>query len=245
MIPYVVFSLIGHLVKCVKMLMEGDTNWVHYVLSPIKQIMLSGSLDGNLPLWFLPSLLAVQLIYTVLHEKLNDRWIVSIGLTIAFLLYYLNIQKPLYLGNITIGLAVFGFGHLMRQPQYETAIFALAGIAYMTILLTVQGTLDFRINMPHNGNYLIVVLFALSGCVVINNIFKRMSFSLKLFEWIGKRSMNFYVTHWLVLLTCSIVFPYTGWTMFGVMTVACMMMLPVLDRMILTPRMNSNTKEKG
>lgn len=61
------------------MFVEGDTNWVHYVLTPIKQILLSGSLAGNLPLWFLPSLLAVQLIYAELHKKLQDAWIIIIG----------------------------------------------------------------------------------------------------------------------------------------------------------------------
>lgn len=45
------FSFVGHLLQCVKMFMEGDTNWVHYILSPVKQIMLSllilsvGSID--------------------------------------------------------------------------------------------------------------------------------------------------------------------------------------------------------
>ena len=51
LIPYVVFSLVGHILQCVKMFMEGDANWVHYILSPVKQIMLSllilsvGSID--------------------------------------------------------------------------------------------------------------------------------------------------------------------------------------------------------
>lgn len=81
MIPFVVFSLVGHLLQCVKMFMEGDTNWVHYILSPIKLIILSGSVGGNLPLWFLTSLLAVQLMYTWLHKYVRDEWIVLLSLS--------------------------------------------------------------------------------------------------------------------------------------------------------------------
>ena len=58
-----------------------------------------------------------------------------------------------------------------------------------------------------------------------------MSFRSSTLEWIGKRSMNFYVMHWLVLLACSIIFPYTGWMMLAVMVVACMVVLPAADRM--------------
>lgn len=247
LVPYILFSFIGHLLKCLKMFVEGETNWVHYVLTPIKQILVSGSLAGNLPLWFLPSLLAVQLMYAELHKKLHDAWIIIISLFIAYCLYRFNIDKPLYLGNVTLGLAVYCFGHLMRNFQYHKYVFILAGMTYLANMLTMQGTIDFRSNMPHNCYYLVVVLFALSGCVVINNIFKRTSIRLCLLEYVGKHSMNFYVMHWLVLLACSIVYPYTGWVRLGAMITMCLVSLPVLNRiyLLLMMRSNANLKIKG
>ena len=99
MVPFIVFSLVGHLLECVKMFIEGDTNWAHYILSPIKQVMLSGAVGGNMALWFLPSLLAVQLLYTWLHKHVRDEWIVLLSLAIAYALHAMDISKPLYIGN--------------------------------------------------------------------------------------------------------------------------------------------------
>ena len=229
MVPYVIYGTIGHLLKCVQVFAEGDRNLVHYVLSPFKQIVLEGSVSGNMALWFLPSLLAVQALYALLRKRLGDVWIVIAGLLVAYMLYAIGFHKPLYVANISLGLSVYGFGHLMRNVQYEKYVFALTGIAYLAIMFMMQSTIDFRTNMLHGDNYPVAVLFALSGCVVINNLFKRMPFRICVLEWIGKRSMNFYVMHWLVLLACSIIFPYTGWTMMAVMVVACVVVLPMAD----------------
>lgn len=233
MVPYVVYSMIGYVLKCVQLLVGGDHDWVHYVLSPVKQIVLEGAVSGNMALWFLPSLLAVQALYALLRRRLGDVWIVIAGLLVAYMLYAVGFHKPLYVANIPLGLSVYGFGHLMRNVQYEKSVFALTGIAYLAIMLMMRSTIDFRTNMLHGGNYPVAVLFALSGCVVINNLFKRMPFRISVLEWIGKRSMNFYVMHWLVLLSCSIIFPYTGWAMLAVMVVACVVVLPMADRILL------------
>lgn len=233
MVPYVVYSMIGYVLKCVQLLVGGDHDWAHYVLSPVKQIVLEGAVSGNMALWFLPSLLAVQALYALLRKRLGDVWIVTVGLLVAYMLYAIGFHKPLYVANIPLGLSVYGFGHLMRNVQYEKSVFALTGIAYLAIMLMMRSTIDFRTNMLHGDNYPVAVLFALSGCVVINNLFKRMPFRVSVLEWIGKRSMNFYVMHWLVLLSCSIVFPYTGWTMLAVMVVACVVVLPMADRILL------------
>lgn len=232
MTPFVVYSAIGHLLKCVQMLVSGDLDWVHYVLTPIKQILTLGSTGGNLPLWFLPSLLAVQVLYALLRKRIGDVWIVIVGLLMAYMLHVLDVHKPLYVANISLGLSVYGFGHLMRQYQYKKYVFALACVTYLAILFMIQNSIDFRTNMVNGGNYLAAVLFALVGCVVINNLFKRMPFRISVLEWIGKRSMNFYVMHWLVLLLCSIIFPYTGWAMLAVMVVACVVVLPMVDYML-------------
>ena len=50
-IPLLVYSFIGHIVECVKLFVNGDLNWRHYVLTPFKEFVFTGSVNGNHPLW--------------------------------------------------------------------------------------------------------------------------------------------------------------------------------------------------
>lgn len=237
MVPYVVFSLLGHLLKCVKMFMEGDYYWVHYILSPIKQIMLSGSLGGNLPLWFLPSLLAVQVLYAWLHKRMRKKWIILLSLVIAYSLYILNIDKPLYLGNVSLGLTVYAFGHVMKEHQYKCPMFILSGILYVALLLLSVGSMDFRANGIGQECYLCSILFSLCGCIFINNLFRKYSLNIAWLQYVGKRSMAFYVLHWLILMSCQIVMQSLGFsdnvTFFWLAIISCCIFLPLASETLI------------
>ena len=237
MVPFMVFSLVGHLLQCVKLFMEGDTNWVHYILSPIKQIMLSGSVGGNLPLWFLPSLLAVQLMYTWLQKYVRDEWIVLMSLTVAYALHAMDISKPSYIGNASLGLAVFAIGHVMRELQYKRLVFVLCGIVYLLLLILSVGSIDFRANGVGKESYMLPVLFSLCGCIVINNLFQKGQWRIGVLKYVGERAMSFYVLHWLVLLTCRIVLTSCGshdrLTFLWVSILSCCVVLPIVTEALM------------
>lgn len=40
--PFIIFSIIGHLCFCIRLFVERDYNWVHYVLSPFKALLRYG-----------------------------------------------------------------------------------------------------------------------------------------------------------------------------------------------------------
>ena len=231
------FSIIGHILECVKIFMEGDTYWVHYVLSPIKQILLSGSLGGNLPLWFLPSLLAVQLLYTKMHKLMRDEWIVVLSLIVAYTLYSLNICKPLYFGNVSLGLSVFAFGHVMREFQYKREVFIIASIIYLTLIFLAVGSIDFRSNGADKDGYLLPVLFSMCGCIVITKTFRVFDWNNSVLKYIGERSMSFYVLHWLVILSCWIIklsFDLSdNVTFFWLTIVSCCVVLPLITELLM------------
>ena len=237
MIPFIVFSLVGHLLQCVKMFMEGDTNWVHYILSPIKQVVLSGSVGGNLPLWFLPSLLAVQLMYTWLQKYVRDEWIVLMSLTVAYALHAMDISKPSYIGNASLGLAVFAIGHVMRELQYKRLVFVLCGIVYLLLLILSVGSIDFRVNGVGKESYLLPVMFSLCGCIVINNLFRKVQWRIWILKYVGETAMSFYVLHWLVLLTCRIVLSLCGtndrMTFLWVSILSCSVVLPLVTEALM------------
>lgn len=48
--PFVIYSIIGYLVYVVCIYIQGDRNWIHFVLTPIKSLLLTGSISGNPPL---------------------------------------------------------------------------------------------------------------------------------------------------------------------------------------------------
>lgn len=237
MIPFIVFSLVGHLLQCVKMFMEGDTNWVHYIFSPIKQIMLYGSVGGNLALWFLPSLLAVQLMYTWLQKNVRDEWIVLLSLAFAYTLHAMNISKPLYIGNVSLGLAIFAIGHAMRELQYKRLVFVLCGIVYLLLLILSVGSIDFRANGVGKESYLLPVMFSLCGCIVINNLFRKGQWRIGVLKYVGERAMSFYVLHWLVLLACRIVLLLCGtndrMTFLWVSILSCCVVLPIVTETLM------------
>ena len=237
MIPFIVFSLVGHLLQCVKMFVRGDTNWVHYILSPIKQVVLSGSVGGNLPLWFLPSLLAVQLMYTWLHKYVRDEWFVLLSLTVAYALHAMNVSEPLYIGNVSLGLAVFSFGHMMRELQYKRLVFVSCGIVYLLLLILSVGSIDFRVNGVGKEGYLLPVLFSLCGCIVINNLFRKGRWKIGVLKYVGERAMSFYVLHWLVLLTYWILLFSCGSddksTFLRVSIISCCVVLPLVTEVLM------------
>lgn len=229
MIPYFIFGAIGHGITCIQLLMQGDDIWYHYILSPIKCILIQGAPIGNLALWFLPSLFAVQLLYSLMRKRMRDEWIILIGLTIAYSVFIFEIKRPFYLGNIPLGLAVYSFGHLLKTKQYTRLIFIVALLLYFSILFMHPYSLDFRANRISNGYYLIAVISSLAGCILINNIFKRKKVHINFLEWIGNNSMNFYVIHWLVLYACSLIIDDTGWGLFTIMITSCFIILPIIS----------------
>lgn len=233
-VPFVIFSIVGHLLLCIKLLQEGDYNWMHYVLSPIKSILLNGSLGGNLPLWFLLSLLAVQLIFNYLSKKVNIWLVIFAGYAIACILNIVEYPFPLYLANISLGIAIYGLGYKMKNVQYKNNVFFFAFVVYVVILSLCYSSIDFRANQVAKGLYWIACLYAISGCIIINYLFSLVKVRLKMLEYIGRHSMNYYVMHWPILLLCSIILgkSTSGWNLFVIMGVSCMCIMPIIELLV-------------
>lgn len=179
MVPFLVFSIFGHLADCTHKAIVGDFCSGDLMLYPIKSALLQGAVNGNLPLWFLPSLLAVQLLYGSLQRKIKDEWICLLGLAVAYIVYWFGWHKPLYVGNVSLGLFAYSMGHLLRDKQYKFSILLLALAIYMVTFVIQPAFIDFRMNYLAAGYYPLAVMFGLSGCVLVNNLFKRLSLRIR------------------------------------------------------------------
>lgn len=237
--PFLVFSLLGYILYLVTIFINGDRNWIHYLLTPIKEFFIAGSFGANDILWFLTSLFCVQFLYNELMlRKVNSILIVFIGFTIAYLCHFLNIHSPEYLGNIALGISMYSLGHICREKQFHVYVASLACLFYMCILILHPSHLNLRYDaLSADGIYILALMFSVAGCIVINNIFRYLP-NIPVVHYIGRHSMDFYVVHMLALKTLWL-FPFKrfgieGITLFIIMCVTCLIVPPVFRK--ITPK---------
>ena len=125
----------------------------------------------------------------------------------------------------------------MRELQYKRMVLVLCGIVYLLLLILSVGSIDFRVNGVGKESYLLPVLFSLCGCIVINNLFRKVQWRIWILKYVGERAMSFYVLHWLVLLTCRIVLTSCGshdrLTFLWVSILSCSVILPIVTEALM------------
>lgn len=205
LLTFVVYSFIGYVVDCLGKYISGDREWEHYILVPIKDLLLRGSISGNLPLWFLFSLYCVQVIFNELYiRQFRPIYIFYGGLLLASLAYNLGLKYPYYLSTVSLGLAAYSFGYTFREWQYTKKCLFISSALYLVIFILYPSFIDFRDNsLNDGGNYMLAVVFSLSGCIVFNNIFRKLPNCIFL-QFIGKNAMEYYVIHWIILNICYV-----------------------------------------
>lgn len=233
LIPLLVYSLIGHIVECIKLFVNGDLNWKHYLLTPFKEFVCTGSVTGNQPLWFLFSLFIVQLLFNELFvRKTKPILILLLSLLIPIVLFYCGDNNLfIYLANVPLGMAAYTCGYMIKEKQFEKSFFFPALMIYLGVMLLQPSHLVFRSNtLNSGGHYLLAIAFSLSACVVFNNVFKKRP-NCSWLQFIGKNSMTYYVTHWIILNICSLVmingFHCQNLWVFVVMAMSCLI-IPTL-----------------
>lgn len=226
LVPFIVFSFLGYCLNVYSLIKSGDTNWVHYVLTPIKELVFGGSIGGNDVLWFLTSLFLVQIIFNELMKRnIKALSIVVAAVIVAFLCHIFGITKPAYLANVSLGIALYSLGYMFKDIQYNKRIFIVAVVVYTAIMFFKPSHIDLRTNtLSENGVYILALMFSVCGCISINNIFSHIP-RLPIITYIGNKSMNFYVMHMLVLGIIALL-PWSEWmvadyVVFAIMCIAC------------------------
>lgn len=127
---------------------DGDYNWKHYFLTPFKELLFTGGLEGNRPLWFLFTLFWTQLIFNYLFQKkLSAYWMVFGGLIWAIIMYLLGYNSPTYMVNIPLAIAVYALGYLWKDNQFTKRYVSIALIAYLSVMIYCPSHLIFAANV--------------------------------------------------------------------------------------------------
>lgn len=240
LVPFVIYSVIGTCLFDISIALDGDFNWIHHVLSPFKILLLFGSVQGNLALWFLLTLFVVRCLACVLLCD-DGRKNLAVALIFAVLAALLNlcpVRLPLYLANTMSGMFFFTMGSILKEKQYFKRYWVVLVVYVVFMCTPLRSHVDLRKNLVMEGYYGVWMLSSLAGCVLINNIFR--CFPVLQLRWlssVGRDSMNYYVLHWLVLRAVYIVaiqlLHYNDSVPLAIiMSLSCLVLLPLLNRVI-------------
>lgn len=218
------------------MLTDGDYNWKHYLLTPFKELLFTGGFEGNRPLWFLFTLFWTQLIFNYLFQKkFSAYWMVLGGLIWALIMYLLGYDSPTYMVNIPLAIAVYALGYLWKENQFTKRYLTIALIAYFSVMIVCPSHLIFAANVLNpGGEYVLSLVFSIAECILFNNIFKYIP-HFPVLQYIGRHSMVYYISHWLMLTLCLIIFGklwHSNFWLVVAMGVSCLFFPPILEQIL-------------
>lgn len=139
-VPALLFSAIGFIYYLISVHPETSLS------NEIGYIYVFGSVHGATPMWFLFSLFAVLVLFTLLRKCKIQPIIIVI---IAIALYFSNKAigfRPYWAYNIPLGLVFFALGNLLKEIQYRKGTIIICMIVYFGlfsfILILTFNTLD-------------------------------------------------------------------------------------------------------
>ena len=203
--PFLFFWCVGFFVKALCLFWDGDSNWVHYILSPFKQTVLGGGTNGGeLPMWFLVTLFMVQTLSPIFLKSCKGYgWIVcgAIGCTVSVINGQVGygFLHPHYIFNFFPAMFFYGLGACMRERQFRTRYF-VASLAVYILSFVFRSDVDFRVNTLVVGNLPLWYIYAPAGIVIFNYLFHKANCNLILLSSVGRDSMYWFLLHWPVLL---------------------------------------------
>ena len=207
--PYILFWCIGIVVEAIKYSSIGDTNWMHYVLTPFKSSLLYGGVNnGASPMWFLVTLFAVRTLSPVMLKICNGYgWAVCgvVGAILCYIngMYGWGFIHPYYISNFFPAMFFYGLGFLMKEKQFDKEIFFIALVIY-AISFAWSSMVDFQANSLTRGNAFLWYVYAPAAIVVFNYICKKVNYAVRPVTNIGRNSMWWFLAHWPVLCLSDI-----------------------------------------
>lgn len=197
--PFLIYSLAGHICCCFLSYVHG--NLTLSTLIPYRSLLLTGSIPGNLPLWFLLSLFGCRVIFNfAMSRKLSAIAVASFSLVGACLLHVIGFNHPYYVTNIMTGLFFLSLGYIITKRSVITPpILAICIVIYILSLIY-PSFVGMRSNHLYYGVYLLWILYSCAGIIVINKIANKAEKLFSCFKAIGKYSMQIYCIHWIPLM---------------------------------------------
>lgn len=246
LVPYLCFSAIAIAVSLVLNGVFFGSAGIHKVLSDIPlHLKREGAVVCDSPLWFLLSLFFVRVFFSAANRLHIPAWCPAcVSLVAAFGLYRMDLPIGLYFENIALGLFFYSMGYVFKEIQYKKAFFIASAIVYVAFLIycfvTKNVVSEFVVNT--HTPYLPTVLFCLFGCILVNNLSKRLNWgSSRFLSTIGADSMTYYVTHFIIIYSVltfdKATLHLSDWPLFLLLVISVAVLLPLLAKLFARPRL--------
>lgn len=239
LVPFIVFTLLGEAVWWLRLIIAHDHIIKDY-FSFLKELVMNGSIQGNMALWFLLSLFICRILFNLLSlAKINAWWIMggfviaATGVNYASTLAFI----PYYIGNVCYGMVFYAAGYALKSVKIPIWGIIALGAAIALCSYFCQSIIDIRLNSAIKGEYIVTIPYNLAVILFINNIAKfipsKFLESTRL-HLVGRDSMSYYVMHWIIILLCDLVmvevFNLTSGTYYWWITaVTCLLTLPFIN----------------
>ena len=214
---FVVYSFIGWCIWAVCGIVDSSLTIISCMILPMKVFFHSGCISANGALWFLLSLFLVRQIgnFILNKTKLPPPFVSFLCFAIAFLLYVVGwYNYSWWFGNLFSGLCFFLLGYWLKNKEQNRLLFLISTIIYLLVVFAffadvIDGFpyLYMHANNMYSGSYLLFYPMSLAGIIMTNNLFRVLSKHVRFYilQYIGRNSMNFYVTHWILFVLVTFV----------------------------------------
>lgn len=241
-VPFIIWSVIGEIVRWIGVAFSEHALDIRWYIISIKTIFTEGAIVGNGPLWFLLSLFLSRILYNVFaRNRISAAILMTVSVLIPMLCWKFGFNQFRIIGHTLLGLFYFGCGFLLRNKQRDSHVIALSGVGlFITTLIS-----HVYISMVHNavifGDYYIFgVISSLFAVILVNNMIPPGAtrfLPCKILGYIGKHSMEFYVTHWVFievvkLLLVRLLGLPLDFTMFWIILALCITLLPLSVKLL-------------
>lgn len=216
LIPYLIMLILGISIDfIIKYINYKDFHLLDFAKELATEFIANSIVWPTAATWFLLALFFVKITFNIICNKIHPILMILLSAFIAFAIHIMNkngigldlripghdfhlIFPTYYIGAIFHGLSVYSLGFYLREKQFELIIFISATIIVI-ISSFVPAEMDFRAN-DTTSNYLLALIYGMSSCIFINNIFKSyFNIRFSFISYIGANSMIFYLFHFPVM----------------------------------------------
>lgn len=230
LLTFIIWSAIGYVMYLLFGALNHSLTLRSATYSIARGLFLTGKIPINDPLWFLLTLFGIRFFANMILPNRNSKYawlsilaIVIFGYLIAYLAYRFNHPLlPYWVANGASGLAFFTLGYGLRDYENKWWLIAPCVLVYILCCFVGFPMVDMMFNKLLAGSYLLWIPVAFCGIKTFNALcrFIYQYIRIKPIEIAGQNAMNIYVTHMLIVLTCTFIlgyfdlsslYPYTTW----------------------------------
>ena len=252
LLPFFVFILIGLLLDAIiKFTKEPGLLFLTFAKGEMVTILTTSIIWPTAASWFLLSLFVARISFNVLHQKVHALLLVVFFACAAYAIHLFNCRAwgidihisslnthilfpTFYVGNMCHGISLYSLGNYLKVKQFNNKIFIIAAFFFILKYFIYAG-IDFRANTPSGTNFMLAVVYGMSGCIVVNNIFYKIAnIEIPFVSYIGRNSMVYYLVHFPVMFTTTSLFwtPFENkelWVRFVVLSLVVTLFLFLAD----------------